>query len=231
MGPGRQGARDGSNCATHAWPNQATGAALPNGSSRRKSEAQISFHRPQHRSLQLPRSQKRLHVLNTCGYIGSSPQIRPTINTHRPRAGQRLSPTHFLDFGPDPASGCRRLSCDGQAVAGKSAADGVGQLTGRASCGCNLIFQPPHRSGVGDCYIIFVRRLDPVWVLTNRTILALSCRHPLSLLRPATISVVRRKTAAFDGGAVFVPVAVIVVRTGRIDPISVAWFHAKAQGI
>jgi hypothetical protein len=30
-----------SNCAAHPWPNQATGAPLPNGSFRSKSEEQI----------------------------------------------------------------------------------------------------------------------------------------------------------------------------------------------
>jgi hypothetical protein len=83
------------NCGAKAWPNQVKGAALPNGSSRRKSEAQISFPRPHHRSLPAPRSHKAAHALITCGSIGSSPEIQPTINTHRPRAGQRLSPTHF----------------------------------------------------------------------------------------------------------------------------------------
>ena len=84
-----------SNCAAHAWPNQATGAALPNESSRRKSEAHISFPRPHHRSMQAPRSQKASHAFISSGDIASSPEIQPTINTHRPRAGQRLSPTHF----------------------------------------------------------------------------------------------------------------------------------------
>jgi len=84
-----------SSCAAPAWPNQVKGAALPNGSSRRKSEAQISFTRPQHRSLPTVRSHKASRALITSGYIGSLPEIQPTINTHRPRAGQRLSPTYF----------------------------------------------------------------------------------------------------------------------------------------
>ena len=84
-----------SNCFGQAWPSQAAGAALPNGSSRRKSEAQISFPRHRHRSLQAPRYHKASHALITSGYIGPSPEIRQTINTHRPRAGQRFSPTHF----------------------------------------------------------------------------------------------------------------------------------------
>ena len=84
-----------SNCAAQAWLNQARGTALPNESSPRKSEAQISFPRPDHRPLQAPRSHKASHPLITSGYIGSSPEIQPAINTHRPRPGQRLSPTHF----------------------------------------------------------------------------------------------------------------------------------------
>src|SRR5215471_21467571 len=71
MGKAASGSR--SSWAVQAWPDQATGAALPNGSARRKSATQISFHRPRHWSLQLPRSHKRSHALNTCGYIGSSP--------------------------------------------------------------------------------------------------------------------------------------------------------------
>jgi hypothetical protein len=84
-----------SSYAAPAWPNQATGATLPNGSSRRKSEAQISFPRHHHRSLPAARSHEASRALITSGYIGSLPEIQPTINTHRPRAGQRLSPTHF----------------------------------------------------------------------------------------------------------------------------------------
>ena len=45
-----------SNFRTHAWPNQATGAALPNRSCRSKSQAKISFPRPHHRSPHAPRS-------------------------------------------------------------------------------------------------------------------------------------------------------------------------------
>jgi hypothetical protein len=76
-----------SNCAAHAWPNQASGTALPNESSRRKSEAHVSFPRPHHRSMRVPRSHKALHALTTSGYIGFSSEIQPTINTHRPRPG------------------------------------------------------------------------------------------------------------------------------------------------
>ena len=47
-----------SNCVAQAWLNQASGAELPNGSSPRKSEAQISSLRDHHSSLQLPRSHK-----------------------------------------------------------------------------------------------------------------------------------------------------------------------------
>ena len=57
MGKAASGSR--SSWAVQAWPDQATGAALPNGSARRKSATQISFHRPRHWSLQLPRSHKR----------------------------------------------------------------------------------------------------------------------------------------------------------------------------
>src|ERR1700719_5414588 len=49
-----------SNRVAQAWPNRATGATLPNGSSRRKSEAQISLPLHLHRSLQAPRSYKAI---------------------------------------------------------------------------------------------------------------------------------------------------------------------------
>ena len=84
-----------SNCAAPAWPSQATGAALPNGSARRKSDALISLPGPHHRSLPAPRSRKASQAPTTSGYIDPSPEIEPTINAHRPRAGQRFSPTHF----------------------------------------------------------------------------------------------------------------------------------------
>jgi hypothetical protein len=84
-----------SNCAAQAWPNQARGAELPNGSSPRKSQAQTSFLRDHLGSLQIPRSHKVSHAFLTSGYVGSLPDIQLTINTHMPRAGQRLSPTHF----------------------------------------------------------------------------------------------------------------------------------------
>jgi hypothetical protein len=76
-----------SNCAAQAWPDQATGAALPNGSSRRKSEAQISFCRHHHRSLQAPQSYKASHALIISGYVDPRPRSSRTINTHRPRPG------------------------------------------------------------------------------------------------------------------------------------------------
>jgi hypothetical protein len=49
-----------SNRVAQAWPNRATGATLPNGSSRRKSEGQISIPLHLHRSLQAPRSYKAI---------------------------------------------------------------------------------------------------------------------------------------------------------------------------
>ena len=83
-----------SNFPHTAWPNQATGAVLPSGSLPRFSEAQISFPRHHHRSLQAPRSHKASRALITSGHFGSPPEIQPAINTHRPRPA-RLSPTHF----------------------------------------------------------------------------------------------------------------------------------------
>jgi hypothetical protein len=47
-----------SSCAEPAWPSQVQGAVLPDGSSRRKSEAQISSPRHHHRSLLAARSHK-----------------------------------------------------------------------------------------------------------------------------------------------------------------------------
>jgi len=84
-----------SSCAASAWPNQVKGAVLPSGSSQRKSEAQISFPRHHLRSLPAARSHEASRALITSGYIQSLPEIQPTINSHRPRARQRLSPTHF----------------------------------------------------------------------------------------------------------------------------------------
>jgi hypothetical protein len=63
-----------SNCAAHAWPNQVTGAASPNGSLRTKSEAQIALSRHHHSSVHTPRSQQASRALITSGYIGSSPE-------------------------------------------------------------------------------------------------------------------------------------------------------------
>ena len=59
------------------------GAALPNGSSQGESEAEISFPHHDHRSLQAPCSHKASHALTTSAYIGSLPEIRPTINAHK----------------------------------------------------------------------------------------------------------------------------------------------------
>jgi hypothetical protein len=84
-----------SSCAAKTWPDQATGAALPDGSSGTKSQTQISFPRHLHRSPQAPRFEKASHGIITSGYIGSSPEIQLTINTHRPRPVPRFSPTHF----------------------------------------------------------------------------------------------------------------------------------------
>ena len=81
--------------AAPAWPNQVTGAALPNSSAARKSEAQIAFPRHHHGSLRGPRSRKVPPALITSGYIDPSPGIQPTINIPRPPAGQRFSPGHF----------------------------------------------------------------------------------------------------------------------------------------
>jgi hypothetical protein len=60
------------------------------GSSRRKSKAQISFPRHHHGSLQAPRFDKASHAIITSGYIGSSPEIQPTINTHGHALGNGL---------------------------------------------------------------------------------------------------------------------------------------------
>jgi hypothetical protein len=73
-----------SNCAVQAWPDQATGAALPKGSSPIKSEAQVSLPRHHHSSLQTPRSHQASHALIISGYIGSSSEIQPTINSGTP---------------------------------------------------------------------------------------------------------------------------------------------------
>jgi Putative transposase len=81
--------------AAQAWPHQATGAALPNGSPLRKSDARGSFLPTYYRSLQIPRSHEASHPLITSGSIGSSAEIQLTINTHRLPPGQRFSPTHF----------------------------------------------------------------------------------------------------------------------------------------
>jgi hypothetical protein len=79
-----------STCTAQAWPGQATGAALANGSSRTRSQATISFPQHQYRSLQAPRSHKAFHALINFGHIGSSPEIQPAINTHRSPLGNGL---------------------------------------------------------------------------------------------------------------------------------------------
>jgi hypothetical protein len=84
-----------SNSAAQACPNQARATALPNESYPRKSEAKISFPRRHYNSMQAPRFHKASYALIICDYIGSLPEIQPTINTHRPRPAQRFSPTHF----------------------------------------------------------------------------------------------------------------------------------------
>jgi hypothetical protein len=73
--------------AAPAWPKQVTGAALPNSSAPRKSRAQIAFPGHHHGSLRAPRSRKLSPALITPGHIDPSPEIQPTINTHRPPAG------------------------------------------------------------------------------------------------------------------------------------------------
>jgi hypothetical protein len=74
-----------SNCAAQAWPNQATGEALPNASSRKESKAQVSFPRPHHSSPHAPRFDKASHRMFTYGYTGCMSEIQPRINTHRAR--------------------------------------------------------------------------------------------------------------------------------------------------
>jgi hypothetical protein len=63
--------------AAYAWPNQATGEALPNASSRKESKAQISFPRPYYRSPHVPRFDKASHGMISSGYIGSLSEIQP----------------------------------------------------------------------------------------------------------------------------------------------------------
>jgi hypothetical protein len=79
-----------SNSAAQAWLNQATRESLPNASFRTQSEAKISFLRHHHRSLQAPRFDKAPHAMLAFGFIGSSPEIEPKINTHRPRPAPRF---------------------------------------------------------------------------------------------------------------------------------------------
>jgi hypothetical protein len=68
-----------------AWSNQAKGGVLPNASSRKESKAQISVHRPYHRSPHAPRFDEASHGKITSGYIASLSEIQPRINTHMPR--------------------------------------------------------------------------------------------------------------------------------------------------
>ena len=74
-----------SNCAAQAWPNQATGEALPNASSRKESKTQVSFPRPHHRSPHAPRFHTASVRMIPSGYTGSRSEIQPTTNTHRSR--------------------------------------------------------------------------------------------------------------------------------------------------
>src|SRR6516162_4862940 len=75
----RTALRSRSNCAVQAWPDQATGAALPKGSSPIKSEAQVSFPPHYHSSLQTPRSTKhRTHS----SFSGSA---KRSLERSRPR--------------------------------------------------------------------------------------------------------------------------------------------------
>jgi hypothetical protein len=86
-----------SNCAAQAWPNQATGEALPNASSRKESKPQISFPRLHHSSPHAPRFDKASQGMTTSGYIGSLSEIEPRINTHRPRHTPAAYSNPFLD--------------------------------------------------------------------------------------------------------------------------------------
>src|SRR5690348_1411 len=60
-----------SNCAAQAWPNQATGEALPNASSRKESKAEVSFPRPHYRLPHAPRFDKASHRMIPSGYTES----------------------------------------------------------------------------------------------------------------------------------------------------------------
>jgi hypothetical protein len=74
-----------SNSAATAWPDQATGAALPNGFCRTKIEAMMSFPVRHYNSLQVPRSPRAPHTLIISAYLVALAQNQPGINTHRPR--------------------------------------------------------------------------------------------------------------------------------------------------
>ena len=93
-----------SNRVAQAWPNRATGATLPNGSSRRKSEAQISLPLHLHRSLQAPRSYKAI------------PRAHFRLQAPRPKTGQQSIPIgHALGNGlvqPSFRSPSRRSPSD-----------------------------------------------------------------------------------------------------------------------
>ena len=73
-----------SNFPTHAWPNQARGAALPNG----HAEANLKqrSHSPDliigHRTHRGPTKRCMCHYPDHIGFL---PEIQPRINTHRPR--------------------------------------------------------------------------------------------------------------------------------------------------
>src|SRR5215471_4731999 len=64
-------------------------------SSQRESEAEISFPRHDHRSLQAPRSHKPSQALITLGSSGFARDPADYSIHIRPPAGQRFSPTHF----------------------------------------------------------------------------------------------------------------------------------------
>src|SRR3984893_14427594 len=74
-----------SNRVAQAWPNRATGATLPNGSSRRKSEGQISIPLHLHRSLQAPRSYK---AIPRAYFRLQGPLARKPANNQYPQATQ-----------------------------------------------------------------------------------------------------------------------------------------------
>ena len=100
-----------SNRVAQAWPNQATGATLPNGSSRRKSEAQISLPLHLHRSLQAPRSYKAIPRAHfrlqgplarkpanksiPIGHALGNGLVQPSFRSPSRRSPSDCSPSHF----------------------------------------------------------------------------------------------------------------------------------------